>query len=152
MATKVVGVKHARDHGFKSRTNRHIGRWWNGYHGALIRHSSGFESPLAYHLFCLVGWVGLNQRFAKPSIEQSVQWFESTTKRHSSVAYQARAPDSYPGGNWFESSRCYQWFDSIAQSVEHLTFNQGVESPNLSGVTIYDIPYNSSEIYRHSWG
>ena len=43
----------------------------------------------------------------------------------------------------FEScipSQIYVYYDSLAQSVEHLTFNQGVRSSNLRWVT------NSGEV------
>ena len=38
---------------------------------------------------------------------------------------------------WFESSYPSHFNDSLAQSVEHLTFNQRVRSSNLLRVTIY---------------
>ena len=36
---------------------------------------------------------------------------------------------------WFESNHLSQTYDSLAQLVEHLTFNQGVWSSNLQWVT-----------------
>ena len=38
---------------------------------------------------------------------------------------------------WFESSRPSQRCDPLAQSVEHLTFNQGVPSSSLGWITIF---------------
>ena len=51
-----------------------------------------------------------------------------------------KAPDFDSGMRRFES--CYpSQFDPLAQSVEHLTFNQGVRSSNLRWVTINIFKY-----------
>ena len=52
------------------------------------------------------------------------------------IAQLVRAPDCGSGGREFESHYPPQKIcDSLAQSVEHLTFNQGVRSSNLRWVT-----------------
>ena len=51
-----------------------------------------------------------------------------TTRRFSSVG---RAPALQAGGHWFEPSNLH-FFEPLAQSVEHLTFNQRVEGSNPS--------------------
>ena len=40
----------------------------------------------------------------------------------------------------------------VAPMVERLPEEQSVVGSIPVGATIYDISYNSSEIYRHSWG
>ena len=47
-----------------------------------------------------------------------------------------KAPDFDSGMRWFESSRPSH-FDPLAQSVEHLTFNQGVVGSSPTWVTIF---------------
>ena len=65
----------------------------------------------------------------------------STKKLHTSalgmvgIAQLVRAPDCGSGGREFESHYPPHTYDSLAQSVEHLTFNQGVRSSNLRWVT-----------------
>ena len=55
------------------------------------------------------------------------------------IAQLVRAPDCGSGGREFESHYPpHIKYDSLAQSVEHLTFNQGVPSSNLGWVTIQD--------------
>ena len=57
------------------------------------------------------------------------------------IAQLVRAPDCGSGGREFESHYPpHIKYDSLAQSVEHLTFNQGVRSSNLRWVT------NSGEV------
>ena len=57
------------------------------------------------------------------------------------IAQLVRAPDCGSGGREFESHYPPPTkYDSLAQSVEHLTFNQGVRSSNLRWVT------NSGEV------
>ena len=52
------------------------------------------------------------------------------------IAQLVRAPDCGSGGREFESHYPpHTKYDSLAQSVEHLTFNQGVRSSNLRWVT-----------------
>ena len=52
------------------------------------------------------------------------------------IAQLVRAPDCGSGGREFESHYPpHINHDSLAQSVEHLTFNQGVRSSNLRWVT-----------------
>ena len=46
-----------------------------------------------------------------------------------------KAPDFDSGMRWFESSRPSH-YDPLAQSVEHLTFNQGVVGSSPTWVTI----------------
>ena len=47
-----------------------------------------------------------------------------------------KAPDFDSGMRWFESSRPSH-YDPLAQSVEHLTFNQGVVGSSPTWVTIF---------------
>ena len=49
--------------------------------------------------------------------------------------------------HWFESSIPSQRYDPLAQSVEHLTFNQGVPRSSRGWVTILKIKSNT-EGYR----
>ena len=52
------------------------------------------------------------------------------------IAQLVRAPDCGSGGREFESHYPpHIKYDSLAQSVEHLTFNQGVRSSNLRWIT-----------------
>ena len=52
------------------------------------------------------------------------------------IAQLVRAPDCGSGGRGFESHHSpavyFRFCELVAQSVEHLTFNQGVASSNLA--------------------
>ena len=52
------------------------------------------------------------------------------------VSPSGKAPGFDPGTRKFESCYPSQVYDPLAQSAEHLTFNQGVRSSNLRWVTI----------------
>ena len=47
-----------------------------------------------------------------------------------------KAPDFDSGIRWFESSQPSHLFGPLAQSVEHLTFNQGVPRSSRGWVTV----------------
>ena len=53
------------------------------------------------------------------------------------VSPSGKAPGFDPGTRKFESCYPSQVYDPLAQSAEHLTFNQGVRSSNLRWVTNY---------------
>ena len=54
-----------------------------------------------------------------------------------------KAPDFDSGMRWFESSRPSH-YDPLAQSVEHLTFNQGVVGSSPTWVTMKKLSLSGS--------
>ena len=93
---------------------------------------AGCEGPIPFtrsNMRLQLSWI--EQRTSNPCVRGS------TPLRRAMLGYSqvGKAPDFDSGMRRFES--CYpSQFDPLAQSVEHLTFNQGVRSSNLRWVTI----------------
>ena len=82
---------------------------------------------------------GVAQFGSAPGLGPGGRGFESLHLDHYMVgiAQLVRAPDCGSGGREFDSHYPPHLRDPLAQSVEHLTFNQGVPRSSRGWITIY---------------
>ena len=87
--------------------------------------------------------VGIAQLVRVPGCGPGGRGFEShysphfTDSAYDGVSPSGKAPDFDSGIRRFKSCHPSQFSDPLAQSVEHLTFNQGVRSSSLRRITIF---------------
>ena len=89
------------------------------------------------------GMVGIAQLVRVPGCGPGGRGFEShysphfTDSAYYGVSPSGKAPDFDSGTRRFKSCHPSQFFDPLAQLVEHLTFNQVVRSSTLRRITIF---------------
>ena len=92
--------------------------------------------------------VGIAQLVRVPGCGPGGRGFEShysphfTDSAYYGVSPSGKAPDFDSGTRRFKSCHPSQFFDPLAQLVEHLTFNQVVRSSTLRRITIFSFGHD----------